>query len=258
MPFSCTAGRLLVVLLSSILAGAPALAGDEAKPPTALDASYTEGQLMSIISIDIKPGEDAAAARANYLRTALGLAKPYGLRVFGSLTVTEVIFGDFKPRAVAFYAWPSLEAEAQFDALPEWLPVKATRPDGWLGLRFHDTVVADDLTLRFASDKYYTMATAWVNPDRPNDYDTYLARIEPALNAVGGRFVYKMIEPSFATLSKTETAPSRLTFVEWDTPNALDAFLASKGFQQNAALLNSGTTAFELVRLSVPKPRTSR
>lgn len=72
------------------------------------------------------------------------------------------------------------------------------------------------------------------------------------MNAVGGRFVHQVVQPVFPSLSTTDTAPAQLTFVEWDSKDALDRFLQSTGFQQHADLLISGTGQFELVRLALP------
>lgn len=199
-----------------------------------------------------KPGEDAAAARRNYGRNAFGLAGEYGLHQFGHLRVTEVVVGDFSPEVVVFYTWPSASAEAEFNADPAWQPIKATRLEGWDELRIHDRVVEQPIQLQFSADKYYTTASAWLNPDRPDDYATYLASIEPTLNELGGRFVMKVIDASFSSISPDTQAPSQLTFVEWDSEDALQAFLQSDGFKQYTNLLTQGTSAFELVRLAVP------
>ncbi|MEL6367367.1 MAG: DUF1330 domain-containing protein [Pseudomonadota bacterium] len=235
--------------LAALLCAATALASP--KPTRVLEVSYSEGELISLISIITKPGEQAAEARTKYIQGAFGLATTHGMKVLGSLVVTDVLYGEFKPQALAFYSWPSMAAEQTFDAQPEWKPIKETRPEGWDDLRIFDKTASDSVTMRFASDKYYTLATAWVNPERPDDYDNYLKRIEPAMNAVGGRFVYQMTDPAFAALVPSDTAPSRLTFVEWDTEDGLDRFLQSDGFQEHSNLLTSGTRNFELVRLAV-------
>ncbi|MEO0365160.1 MAG: DUF1330 domain-containing protein [Pseudomonadota bacterium] len=245
--------RRSLILVMALLLLMP-LASVAGESPEVVEAAYREGELISLIAVVAKAGDDAAAVRGQYLRNAFGLAEQHGMKVLGSLNVTEVISGDFKPQVLAFYSWPSVAAEQAFDAMPEWKPIKATRPDGWDDLRFHDATACQDLTLRFASDKSYTLATAWVNPENPDDYDNYLKGIEPALNALGGRFVYQMRDPVFSALVSTESPPSRLTLVEWKSPEDLDRFLQSDGFKQHSALLTSGTVGFELVRLAV-RPR---
>ena len=163
----------------------------------------------------------------------------------------------FSRRRWRFNSWASADSEAAFNKNPDWLPIKATRPDGWDELRIHDRVATADKTLSFSPHKFYTLATAWVDPAYPDDYETYLANIEPGVNAVGGRFFYKMVQPEFSSLGPTPVAPSRLTIVEWDSPAALSAFLESDSFKEHSPLMSRGTTAFELVALKVPAPRST-
>ncbi|MEO1575784.1 MAG: hypothetical protein AAFU65_12600, partial [Pseudomonadota bacterium] len=152
-------------------------------PPLAtLEVALTEGELFSVISVVPRDGEAAASARSHYGRSAFGLARQYGLRPFGSLNVTQVIAGEFEPKVVALYAWPNAEAEAAFNVDPKWSPIKATRPDGWDRLRIHDQPAEKDVALTFSADRFYTLASAWIDPARPDDYDAYLANIEPAVS----------------------------------------------------------------------------
>lgn len=223
--------------------------------PATLSIDYDPGELMSIIAIDPKSGDTANAVRRDYLREAFDLASEFGLHPMGSLTVNKVIIGKFKPSAVAFYSWPSAEAEARFNDDPRWTPIKVKRPEGWDELRIHDLVSEGTRRLVFSSDKYYTLATAWVNPERPQDYESYLANVEAAVNAAGGRFVYEMRRPNFSSLIGGTAAPSRLTFVEWDESESLDRFLASDSFERHSPLLYAGTTGFELLGLRVRSER---
>ena len=90
-----------------------------------------------------------------------------------------------------------------------------------------------------------------MNPEHPQDYETYLENIAPAMAAAGGRLFYEMESPVFATLQDGPEKPSRLRLVEWEEPAALDRFLSSRGFKRNAKLLDRGTSAFELLALPV-------
>ncbi|MEO1037030.1 MAG: DUF1330 domain-containing protein [Pseudomonadota bacterium] len=247
----------LAAALLLLVTGTPSAAADSAGDASKLVVPFKAGQLMSVIVISPKAGDDAAVARNTYLQEAFGIAADYGLKPLGVLNVADVIVGEFRPKAVAIYSWTSADSEAAFDRNPDWQPIKETRPDGWDELRIHDRVAMGDQTLTFSTQKLYTLATAWVDQAHPNDYETYLANIEPAVNAVGGRFFYEMVDPEFSSLGPTPLAPSRLTIVEWDGPAALAAFLDSDGFQENSALLSSGTTAFELLGLTVP-PRKAQ
>ncbi len=242
----------LTAVLVLLITGTPCAAAESANDAGTLVVPFKEGQLMSVISIAPKAGEDAAKARDTYLDSAFGIASEYGLKPLGVLAVADVIVGDFQPKAVAFYSWTNAETEAEFNRNEDWLPIKATRPDGWDELRIHDRVATADTTLKFSPRKLYTLATAWVDPAHPNDYATYLANIEPDVNAAGGRFFFKMVNPEFSSLGPTPIAPSQLTVVEWDGPSALAAYLESDGFKEHSPLLSSGTTAFELVGLIVP------
>ncbi len=239
---------------AALLVAGGCQSGPGAAAPNTLTVSLSEGELFSVIAVKQRSGPSAAQARKAYFQNAFGVASAYGLRPFGSLNVTQVIAGDFDPEVVAFYAWPSAAAEASFDRDPTWTPIKATRPNGWSGLRVHDDVAHTNVELAFSSDKFYTLASAWIDPERPADYDTYLQNIVPAVQAVGGRFMYQMVDPNFSALDADTRAPGRLTLVEWDSPAGLDAFLKSQGYRQNAALVRSGTTRFEVVALSVPDP----
>ena len=218
---------------------------------TTLQVDFDRGELMSIISIVPKSGEAAAGVRSAYLRDAFKLSAEYGLRPMGNLVVSDVIIGKFSPGAVAFYAWPSIEAEARFNADSRWSPIRATRPGGWDELRIHDVVSEQKQSIVFSSDRFYTLATAWVDPQQPDDYEHYLSRIEDAVAAAGGRFVFEMVQPAFTSLLEDAATPSRLTVVEWEAPESLDRFLASKDFERHSPLLYSGTTAFELLGLTV-------
>ena len=205
----------LAVVLVLLATYAPNAAADSTGDAEALVIPFNEGELMSVIAIAPKAGDEASAAREAYIRSAFRIAADYGLKPLGVLSVADVLVGDFQPKAVAFYSWTSADSEAAFNKNPDWLPIKATRPDGWDELRIHDRVATADKTFSFSPHKFYTLATAWVDPAHPDDYETYLANIEPGVNAVGGRFFYKMVQPEFSSLGPTPVAPSRLTIVEW-------------------------------------------
>lgn len=251
-----TLQTLLILMLSASLLMGAACSAEEtvtAKTTAATAPSLTielqQGQLLSVVSIATKAGAAAQSVRDAYGREAFGLAREYGLNAEGSLPVAAVGVGGFAPEAVSFFTWPDAESEAAFSSLPRWQPIKATRPDGWDELRIHDVVVDTDLTLTFRADKTYTMATAWLDPAHPGDYDRYLASIEPTLTAIGGRFMYQLRDPRFASLDSEHGAPGRITFVEWDSSDGLAEFQQADGFLSHYHLLQSGTSGFELVVL---------
>lgn len=215
-----------------------------------MTVSYKKGQLVSIISVEANEGEAADTARNTYYATAIPLAERYGLSRDGQLSVIATPQGTHKPAAVLFFSFPSTQAEQDLIAHPDWPTAKALRPAAWKVLRIYSDVVDDDLTLNFRFDKIYSLAVAWINPEKPNDYSSYLNNIEPAVTASGGRFMHKVYDPRFEAHDiAIKLAPGQLTFVEWDSPSGLQAFQKTQGFKDNAALLGSGTTRFELMLL---------
>ncbi|MEO0575012.1 MAG: hypothetical protein AAF004_06075 [Pseudomonadota bacterium] len=246
---------IMALMLSSRTAycGEKSLEIDQAEvaknAPTAKTMEFKAGNILSLISSAPKAGVAAAAVRNRYAKTAFSLAGTFGLRPAGSLTVTDTVAGSFTPAAVSFFSWPSVTAERDFRAHPDWAAIKATRPQGWDELRIHDVVLTKDLTVTFHADKTYTMATAWINPEHPGDYDLYLSNIVPAVTASGGRFIYQMRDPQFNALATQIGAPSRVTLVEWESQEGLSDFLNTDGYKDNAHYMQRGVTAFELVVL---------
>ncbi|MFK7887731.1 MAG: DUF1330 domain-containing protein [Gammaproteobacteria bacterium] len=220
--------------------------------PETLTMSWAAGEILSVVSVAPAPGERAKQVRQDYLSEALPLAGQFGLRPLGALPVTAVPVGKFKPGAVSFFAWPGAAEATALASHPSWPPIKAKRPVGWSELRIHDVVVEQPVSLRFDPRKTYTMATAWINPERPEDYDRYLSNIADTVAEIGGRFILDMREPAFEAHASNGPAPGRVVFVEWDSPAALAALQKTRGFKNNVALLQSGTTNFELLILHNP------
>lgn len=217
--------------------------------PKSLVVEWRPGEVISVISVDPAAGEPARQARRDYLERAFALATEYGLKPLGSVPVSGAVVGAFAPGAVAFYSWPDQRSEAALANDPRWPAIKARRPAGWDELRVHDVVADRPVSLRFSADKTYTMATAWLNAEHPDDYDRYLSNIATAVSEVGGRFILDLQAPDFEAHAFDGPAPGRVVFVEWDSPAALQAFQDTAGFKRNVALLQSGTTAFELLVL---------
>jgi len=220
--------------------------------PKSVEMNFKKGQLLSLIAIKTKAGAAAQSVRKRYTQSAFGLAQSHGLKAVGALSVNSVGAGTFKPSVISFFSWPTALAEERFKGQPQWAAIKATRPDGWDELRIHDVELTSDLTLRFDSHKTYTMATAWINPENPHAYDRYLSNIEPSVHASGGRFIYQMREPRFASLDPKLDAPERVTLVEWDSKTGLANFLKTTGYKTNSHYLRNGTTRFEFLTLSTP------
>ncbi|MEM7762682.1 MAG: hypothetical protein AAF290_01260 [Pseudomonadota bacterium] len=211
--------------------------------------SADKGALLSVISLTPRAGQAASDVRQAYFDAAFPRARENGMRVLGALPVTAIGVGEFAPQVVSFYAWPDLAAEQRFSTHPDWPAVKATRPLGWEALRIHDVVLERDLELTFRPDKTYTMASAWIDPAHPDAYGTYLRNIETGVADIGGRFIYQMVNPSLSSL-RGDSAPHRVTFVEWDTADGLQRFRESETLKTHGHLLNQGTQRFELLVLA--------
>ena len=218
--------------------------------PAPLTVSLEKGQRLSLIFPRRKEGAQADEIRQDYYSRAFSLAEPLGLTREAVLTVDAVGVGTFNPSAMILYSWPDMASEKALYGRPEWAEIKALRPGAWEDLRIATTELSDDLSLTFRPGKSYTIATAWLNPDNPDDYRQYLSNIQDAVDAAGGRFLYKMHGPDYETHSEPFAAPAQLTLVEWESPQGLAAFQKSEGFKQNAHLLGSGTNRFELLMLS--------
>ena len=92
----------LAVVLVLLATYAPNAAADSIGDAEALVIPFNEGELMSVIAIAPKAGDEAAAAREAYTRSAFSIAADYGLKPLGVLNVADVLVGDFQPKAVAF------------------------------------------------------------------------------------------------------------------------------------------------------------
>ncbi|MCF6293429.1 MAG: hypothetical protein L3J04_08560 [Robiginitomaculum sp.] len=218
--------------------------------PKTVQQDFKKGQVLSFVVIDAKKGDAATAARNKYYETAFSLSTQFGLNRRMGFNVLAVPVGEFKPQFAVLYSWPSAAKERQFSAHPDWPAIKATRPNIWNELRVYNDVLKQDVTLTFDASKTYTLAAAWINPEHPNDYEKYLSGIQDAVTKSGGRFIYKMYNPTFEAHAAPQGAPDQVLLVEWDTPDGLDKFRKTAGFKANAKYLGSGTTLFELSVLS--------
>ena len=241
-----------ILALSVALVGCQRTSIDQSKTTDtgkSVTLSYSKGQLITLASVINKEGDEANAIRTEYFQRVSPIGRPLGLSSDLVLRVTETTNGDFKPRAFSFFSWPSAEAEAELIEHPEWAEIKRLRPDGWDKLRLYSDVLEENLELTFNTAKHYTVAVAWLNPDAPGAYDRYLDGIEPTLNKIGGRFMYKMRAPRFEQHASPGPAPGQVTIVEWDSLGGLDKLLASKGFKEHTASFQQGVTRFELHRI---------
>lgn len=240
--------RLLLVSIISCLIANQALA---AIPVQAIEISLTKGQLFSLVAPIPKKGGEAYLK--DYYQSAFPLAQQFGLKNHGRLNTIKNIVGKQEHKVWSMFTWPSAEAESDFVNHADWPEIKALRPLAWDELKITTAEVEDDLTLRFSPDKFYTIAIAWFNPENPNDYLDYLSKIEPSLRQVGGRFMYKMINPSFEVHGSNPMRPNQVTIVEWNSADGLNKLQANDEYQEHTQLLASGLVNIELHLVQVPQ-----
>ncbi|MFK8031397.1 MAG: hypothetical protein AB8G18_14265 [Gammaproteobacteria bacterium] len=202
------------------------------------------GQVLSLTAP--VPRENASDLRKTYYQQAFPLARKEGLARTLALDVTGTLVGSFAPGGLVFFTWPDEASEKAFTSNPDWPAIKATRPDGWEELRIYNSKIERDMSITFRHDKFYTAAVAWISSENPDDYERYLKNIESTVNAVGGRFLYKMKNIRYETHTAPFESPGQITFVEWDTQEGLSKLTSSKAYKQNNRFLRSGTTRFEL------------
>jgi len=204
----------------------------------------TQGQLLTIIEPLNK--ENSQEAVKKYYQTAIPLAQKHGFKNEGTLVSQKTLVGKFAPPGVVFATWPNRQSEQSFLAEPEWPNLKEMRPLAWQELKIFTAEVSEDTVLSFDPDKHYTLAIAWFDPEHPNDYLQYLDNIESVLLSSGGRFMYKMKNPTFEKHASEQKAPNQLTIVEWDSVDGLQQLQAKEQYQKHVALLENGVVDFEL------------
>lgn len=220
-----------------------ALASPQAKLD-GLQLELKQGQLFSIIAPKLKAG--GAEHLKSYTKQAFALAKKFGLQNKGALTNQATLVGKHNPSSIAFFTWPNQAAETAFTKHPKWPAIKALRPLAWDELKVFTSEVTADAKLHFKANKFYTIAVAWFNPNRPNDYQQYIKNIEPALTSVGGSFMYKLNNVYLEAHASSTTPPNQITIVEWDTADGLQKLQSNELYQQQLGLLKNGTINFEL------------
>lgn len=162
------------------------------------------------------------------------------------MRVGSTLVGEFKPNGFIFFSWPDEKAESQLTNHSQWPEIKSLRPKGWNELKIYSALAEQDINITFDSSKFYTLAVAWFNPERPKDYTDYLAGIENTVTKVGGRFILKVHHPRFEAHASPLINPGQITLVEWESPEGLAALQQSDAFKTFSPLLTTGVTAFEL------------
>lgn len=233
-----------IVMGLAFLVNAEQVVNEAADPAVKKQLSIKKGQVFSIVAPDTKAGGEQATNE--YYQRAFPLAESFGLKRHLSLETPSTLVGDYKPSGFIFFSWPDQASENKLTNHAEWPEIKALRPKAWNELKIYSSLAERDIDITFDSSKFYTLAVAWFNPDRPEDYKSYLAGIEETVAQIGGRFILKVHHPRFEAHASPLVDPGQITLVEWESPEGLAALQQSEAFKKFSPLLSSGVTAFEL------------
>lgn len=251
---SIMGATLLITGCQSMAAGKISSDVAQSTPMTqSVTLDLKAGQVLQFAMPQPRSGDAAAIARQAYFRDAISLAASFGDEQLGMLQVTDTIYGEEKPTALIFYAFPDWASRREFEAHPDWPGYKAQRPDGWDALMIYSYTVSEDLKLEFNPEKHYTMLIAWTNPDGANDYAAYLEGIETDFERVGARFMHQFKGLGYETNNDPNAnAPNQLTLVEWDTYEGLQNMVGGDVYKANAGNFQRGVAEIKLYRLAVP------
>lgn len=225
-------------LASCTTIGVPA-----AQAKSSQTVNLAEGQVLQLIAPEARP--DGQQARQAYYQSAFPIAESLGYERHAQLNVRQKVASDYDPGAFLFFSWPGEKAAEDFAQHPDWPTLKATRPQAWSELKIYNKTLEDDLSLEFHTSKHYSVVIAWFNPEKPGDYDKYLNGIEPAVERAGGRFIYKMRNPSFEAHASPLEGPDQITFVEWETTDGFATVQGSDEYKAHAKYFGSGLKKFE-------------
>ena len=237
------------ILVIALLTYASADAKSTEDAQNNLTVSLEQGQLLSLIAIDLKNTEESKPFREEYFSNAVSLAKGAGYKPIGTLKVTERVVGRKPLQMFVLASWPSNSADLNFERSAALQKYKSLRPKIWNRLDFYKQEAISDLKFSFSKSKFYTLAIAKISDKHSTDYDQYLRNVEVVLDGLNARYFYQMISPRVTGFSKSANDSYRITIVEWQSLKDLDEFQKSDTFKKNYPLLRSGTTSFELARI---------
>ncbi|MGB3455941.1 MAG: hypothetical protein WBG08_01365 [Litorimonas sp.] len=211
------------------------------------------GQVLEMALPKARMGREGREARNRYTRLVVPLMEAQPFEVLGALEVEETVIGQGRPSFVEFRAYRDKSVKSRLEATPEWRELLDYRGKGWRRQDVFSTVLSDDLVLRFDPSKHYTLAVAWTDPARPEDYDRYLAGVETEFAKIGARFLQRFDSVAYRTQdSGREVPPSRIIWVEWDDEDGLDRLLGSEAYSEHAPLFRSGVSDFRFYRIASP------
>lgn len=217
--------------------------------PETVTFNYDKGEVLSYILFDLRETEEAQAVRQSYFRQAFPLSRQFGLKRDVELDISQTVFGEEKGDGVSIFSFPDIASEKGLAAHPDWPAIKALRPAAWDELAVFNKELERPLTISFSPDKYYTLAIAEINPEAPEDYNIYMSGIESGLQDIGGRFVYRMINPSVEAHRDTFNTEVQVTLVEWTTEDAFRSFTTSPGYEAYSNYFTSGVSGFSFFQI---------
>lgn len=228
----------------------PLMAAEQSQPvPIALE----KGQVLSYILINAKNTDDARQIRQDYYSKAFPLSSGFGLERVVDLKVSTSYVGNTQRDAVIMFSYPDAASEAGLANHPEWPAIKTMRPNAWDELIIFTRELDTDITFSFDPAKAYTLAVAEINPDAPDAYNTYMRGIEPSLNELGGRFIYRMIDPKIESHGKQYDKDVQVTLVEWNDPSAIGRFTRTETYKASAPYFTEGVQGFEFFEITPAK-----
>lgn len=236
----------LIALCSLSLASS---AESQSKPVQTLTLS--KGQVLTMILPVVKPGDKAKSVMQEYASRAFPLAQQHGLKTLFNLKVKQAIISNIEPSVFAFYSWTDKVSEQAFLSTPQWPEIRAMRPNAWQHLDVYNTELQQDIDIEFSPEYHYTAVIAWFDDEKPADYQQYLENIEPALEAVGGKFLLKLQNPVMETHSNTFGEPGQITFVRWTDEDGFKRLQKHPIYQKHKHLFGTGLKHFEFYGLGV-------
>lgn len=178
--------------------------------------------------LQLQAGEPAAFVLAP---EDLSLDVPHG-----RLAVTQQIIGTFGPAQLLIMRAADAEGLARED------------------VRVFTADMPTSRYMQFDPERLYTLAIAWRSEDHPQDYDAYLDRIIEDVADVGGRFLIKLQSVDMTGGTSDDTAPDRITLVEWSGPADLAELRTRTDYLAAYPLFERGISRFEFLALTADQP----
>ncbi len=230
------------IALALPLAGAHAQAsGQEAPSGWTLDLK--QGEVLQLVVPEERP--EGKEARQTYYQNAFPIAERLGYANEGLLSVRQKVRGDYDPSVFVFFSWPNAEAAQGYRSNPRFAEFKALRKEAWHEMNIYDAEIREDLRITFDPAKHYTALIAWLDDETRTDYTRYLDGIEPAVKRSGGRFIYKMFDPTMQALRGSQDGPGQITFVEWETEDGFAKVQQSEEYAEHQRYFGSSVERFE-------------